>query len=102
MHGFALGYLRHLRAFNFNESCSLAQLLYDFVSMLLKDDYESLTKLDKLEKAFLTAVNHLEIKAEADENLKEIQYFQDDVKKLRELYELFKADVKERIEKYRE
>ena len=24
MHGYALGYLRHLRAFNFNPSCSMA------------------------------------------------------------------------------
>ncbi len=72
MHGFALGYLRHLRAFNFNASCSLAQLIYDFISMLLKDDYESLTKLSKLEKAFETAVIHLEIKANNDENLREV------------------------------
>ena len=75
MHGYALGYLRHLRAFNFNESCSLAQLLYDFVSMLLKDDYESLTKLSKLETAFETAVIHLEIKASDDEKLRDIAYF---------------------------
>ena len=27
MHGHALGYLRHLRAFNFNHSCSLSQLI---------------------------------------------------------------------------
>lgn len=31
MHGYALGYMRHLRAFHFNESCSLADLLYSFV-----------------------------------------------------------------------
>jgi hypothetical protein len=40
--------------------------------MLLKDDYESLTKLSKLEKAFETAVIHLEIKANNDENLREV------------------------------
>lgn len=66
MHGYALGYLRHLRAFNFNESCSLADRIFDFLDLLLKDDYESLTKLDKLEKAFESAVVHLEIKAEQD------------------------------------
>ena len=47
----------------------LYSLIYDFVSMLLKDDYESLTKLSKLEKAFETAVIHLEMKASDDEKL---------------------------------
>jgi len=37
--------------------------------MLLKDDYESLTKLSKLEKALETAVIHLEMKASDDEKL---------------------------------
>jgi len=45
MHGFALGY---------------------FISMLLKDEYESLSKL---EKAFEMEELHLEIKACNDENL---------------------------------
>ena len=43
--------------------------------MLLKDDYESLTKLSKLEKAFETAIIHLEIKARDDEKLRDIAYF---------------------------
>ena len=43
--------------------------------MLLKDDYESLTKLSKLEKAFETAVIHLEMKASDDEKLQDIAYF---------------------------
>ncbi len=49
MHGYALGYLRHLRAFNFQEcKDSLSELLYDFVAMLLEDPFESLTKFLKL------------------------------------------------------
>ena len=43
--------------------------------MLLKDDYESLTKLSKLEKAFETAVIHLEMKVSDDEKLQDIAYF---------------------------
>ena len=43
--------------------------------MLLKDDYESLTKLSKLEKAFETAVIHLKMKASDDEKLHDIAYF---------------------------
>ena len=47
--------------------------------MLLKDDYESLTKLSKLETAFETAVIHLEIKASDDEKLRDIAYFYNDI-----------------------
>lgn len=52
MHGFALGYLRHLRAFHFPRNMelkdSIAELLSKFANMLLVDDYESLSKIDKL------------------------------------------------------
>ena len=69
MHGYALGYLRHLRAFNFNVRYSLAELINVFLSMLLEDPYESLTKLHKLEQAFEAAVKHIVFKAENDPNL---------------------------------
>ena len=52
MHGFALGYLRHLRAFHMprdnGQKDSIADLLSDFINMLFDDDYESLNKLDRL------------------------------------------------------
>ena len=48
MHGYCLGYLRHMRAFNINQSCSLAELIGQFLEILLNDPYESLTKLHKL------------------------------------------------------
>ena len=102
MHGFALGYLRHLRAFHFNESCSLADLLYRFIRMLFEDDYESLTKLTKLQWAYQTAVEHLEIKAQNDENLIVLDYFQREVDKMRENFDLFRNEVRTRLQEYRE
>ena len=69
MHGYAIGYLRHMRAFNLNPSFSMAELISDFLEILLNDPYESLTKLKKLELAFESAADHLSFKAEKDENL---------------------------------
>jgi len=67
MHGFALGYCRHLRAFQFRkQKDSLAQLLHDFVSMLIDDEYESLSKLDKLERAYEMATSRMQFKLEND------------------------------------
>ena len=75
MHGYALGYLRHLRAFNFNQSCSIASLIYEFVSLLLEDEYESLTRLSKLKEAYFVAWKHLNLKAKDDPELQPLQYF---------------------------
>ena len=47
--------------------------------MLLEDPYESLTKLAKLKEAYFVAWQHLDLKAKNDPNLKEEQYFQEEV-----------------------
>ena len=59
MHGYALGYLRHLRAFNFVSFTSLAELIGTFLNLFLTEDYESLTKLNDLSKNFDIAVRNL-------------------------------------------
>lgn len=75
MHGYALGYLRHMRAFNLNQSFSMAELIGEFLDLLLEDAYESLTKLKKLEQAFETSSRHLIFKAENDPQLQDVDYF---------------------------
>ena len=100
MHGYALGYLRHLRAFNFNESCSLAQLIFDFLKLLLDDPYESLTKISKLEAAYFIAWKHLDFKAQNDPQLQDEAYFQTEIAMFKLRYDEFKADYDERVKQY--
>ena len=102
MHGYALGYFRHLRAFNFQrQSDSLADLLHGFASMLLADEYESLSKLDALARAYELAKRHMRFKLDHDEKLQESDYVPGEVEKLEQLYEEFEAKVNERIVEYR-
>ena len=37
MHGYALGYLRHMRAFKLNQSFTMAELIGEFLDLLLED-----------------------------------------------------------------
>ena len=102
MHGYALGYLRHLRAFNFQPcSDSLSQLIFDFVSMLIDDPFESLTKLIKLKEAFRDAVRHMTLKFENDTLLQQSEYVESEVKNLEDCYLKFKTQVDARLNEAR-
>ena len=102
MHGLALGYLRHLRAFNFNPSCDLTDLIWQFTNLLLQDPYESLTKLSKLKEAYYDAWQHLDIKAKNDEELKNLDYFSKQIDDLHQKYEDFKKEFDKRVKDYQD
>ena len=79
MFGFAIGYLRHLRAFHFDETAQLSQKYYEFVQELINDENISLTKLRLVKEAYRIATEHIKVKAKDDEILKKIDYFQMEV-----------------------
>ena len=45
MYGYAIGYLRHLRAFNFDEAAELSEKCYNFIELVVEDPNLSLRKL---------------------------------------------------------
>ena len=45
MYGYAIGYLRHLRAFNFDEAAELSEKCYNFTELVVEDPNLSLRKL---------------------------------------------------------
>ena len=102
MHGLALGYLRHLRAFNFNPSCDLTDLIWQFTKLLLEDPYESLTKLSKLKEAYYDAWQHLDIKAKNDEELKNLEYFRQQIDDFSLRYDDFKKVFDARVKEYQD
>ena len=59
MYGFAIGYLRHLRAFHFDEGAQLSEKYFKFICLLVDDPYISLTKLRSVLFAYEIAADHL-------------------------------------------
>ena len=59
MYGFALGYLRHLRAFHFDKEANLSEKYYVFCSLLIEDPYVSLTKMSAVKHAYEIASDRL-------------------------------------------
>ena len=80
MYGYAIGYLRHLRAFNFDEAANLSQKYHQFVLELIEDNYVSLTKLRLVKEAYKIANEHIKVKAKGDPILQKLEYFQDEVR----------------------
>ena len=48
MYGYAIGYLRHLRAFNFDEAAELSEKYYNFIELVVEDPNLSLRKLKSI------------------------------------------------------
>ena len=60
MYGFAIGYLRHLRAFHFDDGkINLSERYKEFLCLLIDDRFISPKKLRSIEHAYEIALDHL-------------------------------------------
>ena len=80
----------------------MAELLKEFLFLLLDDENETLTKLNTIEQAFEVATRRMRFKFDNDPKLQANEYVVEEVPKLEAFHKEFKAQVAIRLEAYRE